>query len=143
VTARWGDRRVEELIGTLLRAGVALAAAIVTLGGALYLARHGGELPAYHVFRGEPAPLRSVAGILWRALDLRGSGLIQLGLLVLLATPVARVAFAAYAFARQRDRLYVAVTLFVLTVLLYSIAGPEHGPAPPHGVQRPSSLRPG
>ncbi|HZO08625.1 MAG TPA: DUF1634 domain-containing protein, partial [Myxococcota bacterium] len=140
MTARWSDRQVEQRIGALLRAGVALAAAIVALGAALYLARHGGELPAYHVFRGEPAPLRSVAGILTRALDFRGSGVIQLGLLVLLATPVARVALAAYAFAQQRDRLYLAVSLFVLAVLLYSIAGPERAPVATHRAAAASAL---
>ena len=60
-----------------------------------------------------------------RAADWRGRGIIQLGLLVLLATPVARVAFSVVAFALQRDRLYVAVTLVVLAVLLYSIVGAE------------------
>jgi uncharacterized membrane protein len=125
VNAAWSDQRVEERIGTLLRVGVVLAAAIVAIGGAIYLARHGGEMPAYQVFRGEPAALRGLRGILARALDLRGTGIIQLGLVVLLATPVARVALAAFAFAKQRDRLYVVVTLFVLGVLLYSIFGPQ------------------
>lgn len=122
--AAWSDREVETRIGMLLRIGVSLAASIVAIGGAIFLVRHGAELPAYQVFRGEPAALRSIGGILARAGDLRGTGVIQLGLLVLLATPVARVALAAYAFARQRDRLYVSVTLIVLAVLLYSIAGP-------------------
>ncbi len=116
---------MELRIGTLLRIGVVLSASIVAIGAVIFLARHGAEQPAYSVFRGEPADLRSLRGIVEHALDLRGAGVIQLGLLVLLGTPVARVALAAYAFARQRDRLYVAVTLFVLAVLLYSIAGPS------------------
>ena len=123
MSEQWSEWQVEQRIGTLLRVGVALAAAIVALGAAVYLAHHGAELPEYHVFRGEPAALRSVGGIFARAFDLRGTGLIQLGLLVLMATPVARVVLALFAFARQRDRLYVAVALFVLAVLLYSIAG--------------------
>jgi uncharacterized membrane protein len=49
--------------------------------------------------------------------------LIQLGLLLLIATPVARVAFSAAAFAMQRDRLYVVVALIVLAVLMYSLMG--------------------
>lgn len=120
---RWSDLAVERTIAHLLRAGVALAAALVAVGGAVYLARHGHEAPALDVFRGEPADLRSLAGILSEARDLRGRGLIQLGLLALLATPVARVAFSVVAFAMQRDRLYVGVTLFVLGVLLWSLAG--------------------
>jgi uncharacterized membrane protein len=123
VSTAWSDQQVEQRIGTLLRVGVVLAAAVVALGGLFFLARHGAEAPHYQVFRGEPASLRSVGGILAGARELRGVGLIQLGLLILLATPVARVALSAYAFARQRDRLYVCVTLFVLAVLLYSIAG--------------------
>ena len=123
MNAPWSDRQVEAHIGTLLRVGVTLAASIVAIGAAFYLTRHGSELPDTRVFRGEPAELRSVAGILARVEALRGTGIIQLGLLALLATPVARVVLAAYAFARQRDRLYVTVTLFVLAVLLYSIVG--------------------
>jgi uncharacterized membrane protein len=46
--------------------------------------------------------------------------IIQLGILLLIATPVARVAFALVAFAIERDRLYVAVSLIVLAVLLFS-----------------------
>ena len=56
-------------------------------------------------------------------LAFRGRGLIQFGLLLLIATPVARVAFSVAAFAIQRDRLYVVVTLIVLAILTYSLAG--------------------
>ena len=57
------------------------------------------------------------------ALHLSGGAIIQLGLLILIATPVARVAFSAVAFAIERDYLYVWITLFVLAVLLYSLLG--------------------
>ena len=33
----WDDQRIEVIIGTLLRIGVILAAAVVLFGGALYL----------------------------------------------------------------------------------------------------------
>lgn len=56
------------------------------------------------------------------ALELRSRGIIQLGLLLLLATPVARVAFSIYAFAHQRDLTYVFITSIVLAILLYSLA---------------------
>jgi len=117
----WTDRQVDEIIGNLLRSGVILAAAVVLLGGGLYLAQHGSTVPDYRVFRGEPADLRGVPGIVQDARALDGRGLIQLGLLLLLATPIARVAFSVLAFALQRDRTYVAVTLIVLAVLLYSL----------------------
>ena len=53
----------------------------------------------------------------------RSAALIQLGLLLLIATPIARVALAAVAFATQRDRTYVIITLIVLAVLAASLAG--------------------
>ena len=118
---RWTDQYVEELIGNLLQTGVIVASAVVLLGGAIYLTRHGFSAPQYHVFVGEPTDLRTLSGIVRDALTLRGRGIIQLGLLLLIATPVARVAFSVAAFAIQRDRLYVVVTLMVLAILLYSL----------------------
>jgi uncharacterized membrane protein len=56
-------------------------------------------------------------------MDLHSRGLMQLGLLVLVATPVARVAFAVFAFARQRDHVYLTVSMIVLAVLVYSLVG--------------------
>src|SRR5262245_19257092 len=117
------DFRVELAVSRVLRAGLVLASALVVTGGALYLARHGTELPHYRVFEGEPEELTGVAAIARDALARSGRGVIQLGVLVLLATPVARVAFSVAAFALQRDRLYVGVTLVVLAVLSYSLLG--------------------
>ena len=121
--SRWTDVQVETIIGNLLRWGVMIAGAVVFAGAAVYLSRHGAESPNYQVFRGEPTDLKTVWGIWRQTLTGHGRGLIQLGLLLLVATPIARVAFSLFAFARQRDRLYVGVTLLVLTVLLYSLLG--------------------
>jgi uncharacterized membrane protein len=119
----WTDEQVESAMGTLLRVGVMVATALVAAGAALYLVRHHGEHPDFRVFRGEPAVLRSVVGIFQEALRPTGRGIIQLGLLVFVATPVARVAFSLMAFALQRDRIFVAVTATVLLLLLYSLFG--------------------
>jgi uncharacterized membrane protein len=122
----WTDERVERVIGTLLRWGVILAAAVVLAGGVMYLARNGSTIPDYRVFRGEPSDLRNVSGIVTDAVSWHIRGLIMFGLLLLIATPVARVAFSVVAFALQRDRTYVVVTLIVLAALLYGLtrAGP-------------------
>jgi uncharacterized membrane protein len=119
----WSDQQVEERVGNLLRYGLIIATAIVVLGAAIYLGRHADEEPALRLFHGEPPELRGLDGIIDVARDWRGRGIIQLGLLVLLATPVARVAFSIVAFTLQRDWLYVPITLLVLAVLLYSIVG--------------------
>jgi len=115
--------KMDVIVGNLLRAGVVLSGAVVFLGGLVYLFRHGAEAPAYHVFRGEPSDLRGVPGILRDVLALRGRGIIQFGLLLLIATPVARVAYLIYAFARQKDRLYALVALVVLLLLAYGLSG--------------------
>ena len=114
-------RQFDTLLGTVLRTGVLISAAVVAWGGVVYLSGHAVSLPDYHVFRGEPADLRSVSGIISDAKALGGRGLIQLGVLVLIATPMARVVFSVIGFATQRDWLYVGVTLVVLMLLIYSV----------------------
>jgi uncharacterized membrane protein len=120
-STEWTDERIERILGNLLRYGVLAAASTVFLGGVIYLWRRGDLIVPYHVFEGEPANLRSPVAIFKDAFAFRGRSLIQFGLLILIATPVARVVFSVFAFIRQRDYLYVAVTLFVLLVLLYSL----------------------
>ena len=109
------------MIGNLLQWGIILASAVVLFGGGIYLTRHGFSMPRYHVFVGAPTDLRTPSGIVRDAFGLSGRGIIQLGLLLLIATPVARVVFSVVAFAVERDRLYVVVTLVVLAILLYSL----------------------
>jgi uncharacterized membrane protein len=122
-TSQWTDRKVEGIIGSLLRAGVILSALVVLAGGTVYLARHGRSAADYRVFRGEPIELRHIGGIVRDALALHGRGIIQFGLLLLIATPIARVAFSIFGFAAEKDRMYVGFTLLVLLILLYSLIG--------------------
>ena len=119
----WTDKRIEDIVGNLLRAGVGLSAAVVSAGAAVYLFRHGTAKPDYQVFHGEPPELRSVGGVLRAAFSGRGRDIIQLGLLVLIATPVARVAFSIWGFLEERDHMYTVFTVMVLTILLYSLLG--------------------
>ena len=119
----WTDQRIENILGNLLRAGVFLSALVVLIGGGIYLVRHGRSPVDFRVFRGEPADLRHVRGIFRETLALRGRGIIQLGLLLLIATPVARVAFSIWGFAEERDRMYVVFTVTVFSILLYSLLG--------------------
>ena len=120
----WTEKHIEVIIGTLLRTGVLIAGSIVFLGAVVYLARHGREAVHYGSFIGEPQNLKSLSGIMHGTLEMSGRAMIQFGLLLLIATPVARVAFSAVAFAIEGDFLYVRITLIVLAVLLYSLFGP-------------------
>jgi uncharacterized membrane protein len=119
----WTDQKVEDIIGNLLRLGVGISAGVVLLGATVYLFRHGMEHTDYRVFHGEPADLRTLSGIISTAFAFRGRGIIQLGLVLLIATPVARVAFAVVAFAIEQDRMYVVFTSIVLVILLLSLSG--------------------
>ena len=119
----WTDRRMEDIVGVLLQVGVVLSALVVLFGGIVYLSRHGTQPADYRVFHGEPSELRSVRSIVHYALDFRGRGIIQLGLLMLIATPVARVAFSIFGFAAENDKLYMGFTALVLAILLYSLLG--------------------
>jgi uncharacterized membrane protein len=119
------DERLERMVGMLLRAGVAISAAVVLAGGIWRLVESGSRMPAYGSFRGEPAELRN-AGALLRSLSRpQPETLIQFGLLLLIATPVARVILALAAFVLEKDRLYVKITLAVLVVLIYSLVFPQ------------------
>ena len=120
---RWDEQRVELALAMVLRVGVLLAASLVLLGGVLYVISQGGTHPHYGQFSGEPGDLRSPSGVLAKAASLQPLGLIQLGVLLLIATPVLRVAFSLLAFARERDRTYVVLTAVVLAILLLSLLG--------------------
>ena len=115
------DRRLETIIGQLLRAGVLLSAAMETVGGILYLVQHHADRVNYRTFVPGGPSIQTLPGIIQSAAHLDSAGLIQLGLLMLIATPVARVAVAVIGFAIERDRLYTVVSLIVLLILVASL----------------------
>jgi uncharacterized membrane protein len=115
------DRRLETIIGELLRAGVILAALTVLAGGILYLAGHHGDPANYHTFVAGAQGTRSVSGILQAAVHGSSEAIIQVGLLLLILTPVARVGIAIVGFLLERDRMYALVSLIVLLILAFSL----------------------
>src|SRR5262245_27901256 len=92
------DTQFEQFLGNLLRTGVLLAAAVVGIGAAVYLTHHGEEETDYKTFHDQPAELREPIAIARSAAHFSGRGLIQLGVLLLIATPVVRVAMSVFAF---------------------------------------------
>jgi uncharacterized membrane protein len=117
------DQRVERINGVLLRSGVLLSILVALIGVTLYLGRAGRQVADFRVFRGEPFDLRAVPAIVAAALAGRREAVIQLGVVILIVTPIARVLLSLVAFALQRDRTYVVVTLIVLVVLLSGLFG--------------------
>lgn len=115
------EAEIEQLIGRLLQFGVLLAAAVVIIGGVGLLLHSGHEIADFRVFAGNASPLDNLLGIARGVIALRADAIVQLGLVLLIATPVARVALTLVAFLIQRDRLYIGVTALVLTLLLYGL----------------------
>jgi uncharacterized membrane protein len=120
-TAKISDAGIERMVSVVLRCGVLISALVVLAGGIYYLVRHGDEIADYRTFRGEPSIDRIVPQIVRGAVELRARSIIQAGILLLIATPIARVAFSFIGFALERDGKYVAITAIVLAVLLYSL----------------------
>lgn len=122
------DRSIENTVATLLRVGVTLAGVVVASGGILYLLRHGGEVSDFSTFRMTPQSDRLVPDIVSGAFHGRARSIIQAGILLLIATPIARVAVSLGGFALERDRKYVVITAVVLTILIYSLlSGAQRG----------------
>jgi uncharacterized membrane protein len=115
------DASIERMVSIVLRTGVLLSALVVLAGGLYYLARHGNEIADYRTFRGTPSIDRRLSEIVRGAIDLRARSIIQAGILLLIATPIARVIVSLFGFAMERDGKYVAITAIVLAVLLYSV----------------------
>jgi uncharacterized membrane protein len=78
---------------------------------------------SYRTFRSEPDELKTVHEIVRFAFRGHPMGIMQLGLLILIATPILRVIFSMVAFAIEGDRMYVLFTTIVLAVLMYSLFG--------------------
>ncbi|MCU1221963.1 MAG: hypothetical protein JWQ42_56 [Edaphobacter sp.] len=119
--ARGLDYRMDAMMGRLLQVGVLLASVFVLVGGILYVRQHSGAPVDYRVFTGERASLRHPEQVLRLVVTGDAAAIVQLGVLLLIATPIARVVFAVIAFAVERDRLYVAIGLVVLAVLLFGL----------------------
>jgi len=121
MAVRFDDSRMETIMGRLLQVGVFAASVVVLTGGVLYVRAHSGVAVDYSTFVSEPAGLRSVSGLFWLLRAGDPVAVIQVGVLLLIATPIARVVFAVIAFALERDRLYVVVSLAVLAILMISL----------------------
>ena len=117
------DKDIQQLIGKQLRIGVIVSSIIVSIGGIIYLSRHGGEVPDYGEFTGVREGLNHLKGIWQGVLENRGMNIIQLGVVLLIATPIIRIVFSVIAFLLEKDYLYVFLTLIVLGIITYSMLG--------------------
>ena len=118
------NKKMQQLIGSTLRIGVMTACCIAILSGTYYLIRHGAEpIPDYRTFHAEPTSLTTLSGILTGLLQFQATNWIQLGVLVLMLTPITRILLSLVDFAHQKDWLYVTITAIVFFVILSNSLG--------------------
>lgn len=113
----------ELLISNLLRSGVVLSLTLVTFGISLTFFHHPDYFSSAQALQRLTSPERGphdLSDVLADAMNARGQAFVMVGLLVLMATPVLRVALSLLVFSRQKDRAFVTVTSVVLGLLLLS-----------------------
>jgi uncharacterized membrane protein len=115
------DADMQVIIGWILRIGVIASMAIVIFGGVLFVYRHGHSIPNYNTFKGVPYFIHNTGGIFEGILNFKGQAIIQGGIILLIATPVIRVAFSAIGFILEKDYLYTFITVLVLLIILISM----------------------
>ena len=124
---RFKDADMQSIIGWILRAGVIISMSVVSVGGLLYLYRHGQSHVDYSTFKGVPDFVHSASGIINGIFTLRGRAIIQAGVILLIATPIVRVVFSAIGFVLEKDYLYLCITLLVLLIILASMLSGHAG----------------
>ncbi|WP_367295528.1 DUF1634 domain-containing protein [Levilactobacillus yonginensis] len=112
--------QVETVIGRILQVGVIVSAIIMLIGLAMFLTT------GYSGYEGEFVP-RRMATILTGTWQLRPYAIMMLGVYCLILTPVLRVIVSIYAFYKERDHLYVAITTLVLFILIAALLIGVHG----------------
>jgi len=118
------DNDIEQFIGLQLRFGVIISSLIVLIGGLIYLGQSGQlQLPSYHQFIGIRDGNTSFGEILNGTRVLNAKSIIQFGVVVLIATPILRIAFSLIGFVLEKDKMYILITAVVLTVMMVSIFG--------------------
>ena len=99
--------KIERSIGYILRIGVIVSAVIILIGMLLlFFQPTNDQVPTdlWLIFQG--------------VLKLNGEAFIMLGLFCLILTPVLRVVVSIVAFAKEKDYLYVIITLIVLVIMI-------------------------
>jgi len=115
------DKDIQVIIGWILRVGVATSMILVFIGGIFFVYRHGYSIPDYRTFKGVPVFIHDFGGIINGVITFKGQAIIQLGIILLIATPIIRVAFSAVGFLLEKDYLYTFITLIVLLIILASM----------------------
>ncbi len=125
--SKFKDTDMQLLLGKVLRAGMIISTSIVFIGGIFYLYRHGHTIADYKDFKGVPAFVATAGGIIDGVLNLKGQAIMQLGIILLIFTPILRVMFSAVGFILEKDYLYVGISMLVLLIIFASLMSGHAG----------------
>jgi len=118
---KFKDTDMQLIIGWILRGGVAVSMAVVVIGGLFFISHHGHSIANFSTFKGTPDFISTPKGVFENAFQLKGQAIIQLGIALLIATPILRVVFAAIGFILEKDHLYTLISIIVLLVIIVSM----------------------
>lgn len=117
---------VDVAISTVLRVGVILSVAIIAVGLVIAFLHHPEYTSSHTILGGLTAAgakyPNTLLGVVSGVREGHGLSIVMAGLLLLIATPVARVALSIFIFLIEHDKLYTAITTAVLLVLFIGFA---------------------
>lgn len=111
---------LDRILSIVLRTGLTLSLFAVIFGGGLFLWSHAGMMINDRIFHGEPLALKGIKEITAGTFHDQALAIVQLGILVLMFTPIIRVFSCLILFSKERDFLYMGLSLCVLIILLLS-----------------------
>lgn len=113
--------RLEAAIGRFMAISVYLSAAILLFGAILLFMQKGTQIVNYATYHSEPVVLDSMVNIFYRALHFSATSVIELGIILLVAAQIMRVALTTWLFVRLKDYWFVIFSAVILVLLLSSI----------------------
>jgi len=121
------DTDIQSLLGKVLRAGTVISMSIVLFGGIVYMCRHGYSVVNYHKFTGIPDFVQYTSRLIPGAISFKGQAIIQIGIILLIFTPIVRVVFSSIGFLLEKDYLYSGISLLVLVIIFASMLSGHAG----------------
>ncbi|SRR5579883_450792 len=116
----YSPEKMQKTLGIMLLIGISIALGLVIVGGIFYLIHYGSDPLQMELLQAEAYQL-SIKKICYSAFTLSPTGIIELGLLILVMTQLLRVAILAWFYFVMRDRWFTFFSGFILIMLIYSL----------------------
>lgn len=119
----FNDKDFQKIIANVLRYGVWIALSIALIGGVLLLFQDSNKIVDFQFFTENDHNIlvvfqNSIQGVLQG----QGEAIVFLGIFFLFLTPVMRILLSLFSFYKEKDLLYVIITLLVILIILLSLS---------------------